>query len=70
MGLRGPDKVPVKALEEVPEGGLGGSGEGLWVGGNLEILGRDPGDVFPESGSEGFYFSGLGGLGGGTERRI
>ena len=23
---------------------------------------------FPESGSEGFYFSGLGGLGGGTER--
>ena len=26
--------------------------------------------VFPESGSEGFYFSGLGGLGVGTERRI
>ena len=27
-------------------------------------------DLIPESDSEGFYFSGLGGLGGGTERRI
>ena len=26
--------------------------------------------VFPESGSEGFYFSGLGGVGVGTERQI
>ena len=33
-----------------------------------EVLGPVSGDS--ESDSEGFYFSGLGGLGGGTERRI
>ena len=39
---------------------------GSWIRGSLSgSLGE-----LPESASEGFYFSGLGGLGGGTERRI
>ena len=35
---------------------------------DFTVLCRRGLDFFPESDSEGFYFSGLGGLGGGTER--